>query len=233
MSARAFSRATRALFAAVLALASTLRSANAHAEDAGARLSPHDLDVVDLPPWSFRLGVAGGVPVPSLHERILAEEGYYGTRWAFMVSAERRVHGHLGIGLLGVYALRSVDASLREDATSVIGPSPTYSERSWIGAVELPLTFLLGHPRTTFATELCLAPWIGAGAGTLELYDEAGWQAGPAFGGDLRLLWRGRRVVGGVSVGGYSLRVDTPGAISDPVDLGMFFFSALGGFDVG
>lgn len=233
MSARAFSSAARALLATVLFAISTLPSANAHAEDSGVKLLRHDIDVADLPPWSLRLGVAGGMPVPSLHEEILAEEGYSGPRWAFMVSAERRVHGHLGIGLLGVYALRSIDASLRENATSVAGPSPTYSERSWLGAVELPITFLLGHPRKTFSTELCLVPWVGVGAGTLDLYEKAGWQAGPAFGGELRLLWRGRRVVGGLGIGGYSLRVDTPGAISDPVDLGMFFVSALGGFDVG
>jgi hypothetical protein len=231
--ARAWFAAQRASVAAAIVATSTLHSAVLHAEDSRVLLVPDELDVTDLPPWSLRLGMLGGLAVPSLHERILAEEGYSGPRWAFMVSAERRVHGHFGIGLLGLYALRSIDASLRENATSVAGPSPTYSEHSWVGAVDFPISFLLGRPRGTFATELCLVPWVGAGAGKLELYDQASWHAGPVFGGELRLLWRGRRVVGGFSVGGYSLRVSTPGGVSDPVDLGMFFLSAVGGFDVG
>lgn len=225
--------ATRAVALGALFLASTLGATVAHAEDQGTRDSHHDIDIEDFPPWAFRLGVAGGFAVPSLHEEILSEEGYSGPRWAFMLSAERRIAGHFGVGLLGLYSLRRVEASSRENATSVAIDSPSYTERSFVGGVELPISFLLGHPRRTFATELCLVPWVGAGSGTLDFHDEASWHAGPAFGGDLRLLWRGRRLVGGFSVGGYSLRVETPGSISSPVDLGMFFLSLVGGFDVG
>jgi hypothetical protein len=222
-----------ALVAAALAFALDLRVA--HAEESKRARRIEHLD--ELPPWSLRLTVGGGVPLPNTHETLLGEEGYSGARWAYSAAIERRLQGAFGLGLLGLYGNRSLEAAPTEDNGDFVGTvSPRYSEQWWIAAVELPLSFLAGHfgaPNKDQWVELDLVPWAGVGGGSVGLYANSAWRSGPAFGGQARLLLRGRNVAGGFAAGAYSLRVTQPASVAGPIDFGMILFSAIGGFDVG
>jgi hypothetical protein len=191
----------------------------------------------ELPPWSLRLSLGGGVPLPNTHETLLGEEGYSGARWAYSLALERQLHGPLGVGLLALYGNRSLEAAPTQDGASFVGAvPPRYSERWWMMAVELPLTFLVGHFGSRNQgqwVELDLVPWAGFGGGNVELYANGAWRWGPAFGGQARFLLRGRHVAGGVAAGAYSLRITEPSSVAGPIDFGMVLFSAIGGFDVG
>jgi hypothetical protein len=187
----------------------------------------------DRPPWALRLSVAGGAPIPALHEQILSEEGYSGPRFALTLAVERRVSGHFGLGVLGRYQFRSLSPALPEGALDRGFNGPTYSEHSWLLAVDAPITFVLSQRAKGRATELCIVPWVGAGAGKAELHDHSAWRPGPAFGGEVRLLWHGGPVAGGFTAGAYSFRIAQPSSIEGPLELGMILVSAMGGFDVG
>jgi hypothetical protein len=191
----------------------------------------------ELPPWSLRLTVGGGVPLPNTHEALLGQEGYSGARFAYSLAVERQLHGPFGVGLLGLYGNRSLEAAPTEDRASFVGSvAPRYSEQWWIAAVELPLAFLTGHFGSRNRdqwVELALVPWAGIGGGNVGLYANRAWHSGPAFGGQARFLLRGRHVAGGFAAGAYSLRVTESFSVAGPIDFGMVLFSAIGGFDVG
>ncbi len=206
----------------------------AHADEAGSPRKVTGLG--DLPAWSVRLSGAGGVPLPTTHEQLLNADGYSGARWTVTAAVERRVYGHLGVGLLGIYGARTLTASPQDGANEFIeGAVSRYSERHWIAAAELPFTFLLarlGH-RDHAWLEVSLVPWLGVGFGSHEFYGGGEWRAGPALGGTGRLMVRGRHGGAGLAAGAYTLRVAQPSSVPTAVDFGMIFFGVVGGFDVG
>ena len=176
------------------------------------------------------------MPLPTTHEQLLADEGYSGPRWVLSGAIERRLYGHFGVGLLGLWGWRSLGAPPREGANEFSAENPPrYSESYWIAAVELPLTFQaarLGRSGQSWV-ELSLVPWLGVGGGSLDVHGEESWQPGFAFGCDGRLLFRGRHGGAGFAVGAPSLKLVESSIVGGSVNLGMISFSLLGGFDVG
>jgi hypothetical protein len=216
------------------ATVSLLNQGAAHADEMSSRRSVTELG--DLPAWSVRLSGAGGAPLPTVHEQLLNADGYSGARWAVTAAVERRVYGHLGVGLLGVYGVRTLTASPQDGGDEFLGPAESgYSEHHWIGAAELPLTFLaarLGRGEHAWL-EVSLVPWLGVGFGTHDLHGSGAWRAGPAFGGLARLMFRGRHAGAGLAAGAYTLRIVEPSSLPRSVDFGMILLSVVGGFDVG
>lgn len=185
----------------------------------------------DLPPWSLRVSVGAGVPVSTIHEQVLSQEGYDGLRFAFTGSVGRRVHDCIGVGVMGLYGFREIQAAYRQDASFLDGPKTTYSERFSIIAAEVPVTLLFARRFGPWLS-LELVPWAGVGFGTASITSDTAWRVGPAFGGTLRVLVRGPRASVGVGLGAYSLRVDTS-SLAGPVNFGTYSLSLIGGFDAG
>jgi hypothetical protein len=216
------------------ALVSLVNQRAVHADEAGSPRKGTELE--DLPAWSVRVSGGGGAPLPTAHEQLLNAEGYSGARWAVTAAVERRLHGHLGVGLLGVYGVRTLAAAPQDGGNEFLAAAEaSYSEHHWIAAAELPLTFLparLGRSHDAWL-EISLVPWIGVGFGTHELHGSGEWRAGPAAGGVARLMFRGRHAGAGLAAGAYTLRIAEPSSIPGRVDFGMIFLAVVGGFDVG
>jgi hypothetical protein len=220
------------LVSAACALGCVAFTTKATADDGGTSRPVRSID--DLPPWSLRLTIGGGIPVPSVHQDLLHEEGYGGLRWAFSGSVERRVYGVLGVGLMALSGFRESDAEPREGAVTFTGGvvPPTYSERFSIVALDVPVSLLAvrAHPPWF---ELELVPWLGVGWGKAWLHDPSEWRAAPAFGATVRAMGRGRNGGVGLALGAYSMSVAQQSVLAGPVNFGMVSLALVGGLDAG
>ena len=206
-------------------------TSDARADDAGSSRPVESID--DLPPWSLRLTAGGGVPVPTVQQDLLHEEGYGGLRWAFSGSVERRVYESVGIGVMGLSGFRETDAEPRKGAERFADNAepPRYSERFSIVAFEVPVSLLMRRRSPWFALEL--VPWVGVGWGKAWLHEAPEWHAAPAFGASVRAMGRGRHGGIGLALGAYSLSVAEPSVLAGAVNFGMISLSLVGGLDAG
>lgn len=184
----------------------------------------------EVPAVDLRAGIGVGVNVGSDQEDLVQAEGYRGTRYHVTLEVRKTLDEHFGLGFFGLYGWRNADADPQpsSDSYSPLATAPTYSERLFIAAGSVPISFCLcEHTVARFA----IVPFVGAGFGHVELYRQMPWHTAPAFGGSLELFVPS--LYTGISAGAYFVPFEAPGQAGAHDDLGAYFFSLLFGADVG
>ena len=181
-----------------------------------------------VPNWSFRLGMAGGVPVQSDQEELLELEDYGGPRWAASLSVAHKITDTIGAGGLVLYGWRSASSESSDDDVILTGEAPTYNEMLVALGAQLPISLRIGKKRDVV---FFVAPWGGVGFANASFEGDGQWQTGPAFGAGTGLFFS--RVHFGFSLGAYWVPLPPPGEAGGHNDFGMLYLSLFFGLDVG
>jgi hypothetical protein len=208
---------------ALLLGAGSAWGAEASGEAPSAGATPRERTV---PAWNLRFGIGFGSRVVSDQEELVQAEGYHGPRFHVTAEITKTFGEHFGLGLFALYGWRSAKSSASTDPVSP--DPPPYSEHLGIVAGTVPLSLCMcKHAVATVR----LAPILGVGFGSADLYGEGSSLVGPAFGGSLELFVPVAHV--GAAIGAYFVPVPAPGEAGAHDDLGAYFLSLIVGGDVG